>query len=155
MPLAWSTAIIVPRPLNPRFVEWRRIFSAHSGFRTPELSRERRGARSSRLPRIGAAREYVADDRWQDRVKEWIDASALIVLLMGKTENLAWEVKAVREAASLHNLVVVFPPLSVPLAAVRAALFTDNSLAAIITSRRPDMESCRQALRVARTNANP
>jgi len=53
------------------------------------------GNPTERLPVLGAARIYVANDRWQDVVHQLIAAARMIVLRSGQTPGLAWEVARV------------------------------------------------------------
>jgi hypothetical protein len=44
------------------------------------------------LPELGAARLYVADDRWQAEVLSLMDRAALVVLRIGASPGLVWEI---------------------------------------------------------------
>jgi hypothetical protein len=62
------------------------------------------------LAPLGAARDYVGDEVWQQEVEQRMREAALIVLMLGTSEGLAWELLRVRRLQLLHKLVLVFPP---------------------------------------------
>lgn len=64
-----------------------------------------------RLPRLGAAREYLSDEEWQATVGQRIRAAAHVVVVLGRTRGLAWEMGEVRRAAALPKVVLVVPPV--------------------------------------------
>lgn len=45
------------------------------------------------LPELGAARLYVGDDRWQAEVLALLDRAALVVLRIGSSPGLLWEIE--------------------------------------------------------------
>lgn len=59
---------------------------------------------------VGAARDYVSNEEWQERVAGFIESAQLIVLLAGTTEGLQWELGRVTDLKSLHKLIIVLPP---------------------------------------------
>jgi hypothetical protein len=59
----------------------------------------------------GAAREYLRDDEWKERVADLITRARFIVMVAGKTEGVTYEYAAIREFAALDKLMLVFPPL--------------------------------------------
>jgi len=61
------------------------------------------------LPPAGAAREYVSDDRWRDRVQMFIEQAALVVVILGKTEGLKFEYRAIVRLGALGKLIAIFP----------------------------------------------
>ncbi|AHH96327.1 hypothetical protein GCM10010174_76710 [Kutzneria viridogrisea] len=66
----------------------------------------------SRSP-LGAARESLSHEDWQDTVKERIRASALIVVSAAPatiTEGLSWELETIVSCAALDRTVFVLPP---------------------------------------------
>jgi hypothetical protein len=64
------------------------------------------------LPPLGAAREYVSNEAWQERLKELTDAAQLIVLIPGRTEGIRWEIRRILSVGKLSRAVIVVPPLS-------------------------------------------
>lgn len=62
------------------------------------------------LPQLGAARAYLADDRWQETVVNWIRESQLIVMLCGPTHWIHWEMQNIIKNERLHRLLLLLPP---------------------------------------------
>jgi hypothetical protein len=62
------------------------------------------------LSPLGAARDYVPDAFWQDEVKQRIRDAAVVVLVIGTSQGLAWELARLRDLAQLHKLILLFPP---------------------------------------------
>jgi hypothetical protein len=50
------------------------------------------GRPNERLPQAGAARLYIEDDRWQEEVISLLSWAGVVVLQIGKTPGLYWEV---------------------------------------------------------------
>jgi len=63
------------------------------------------------LASLGAASEYLPDDRWRDEVAESMRDSRAIVMTIGATEGLRWEVERVAAAEHIAKTIFVFPPL--------------------------------------------
>jgi hypothetical protein len=61
------------------------------------------------VPDLGAARMYVSDDAWQDRVKELLSQAQLVVLRAGETDNLLWEVQTVAGTVRPERIVFLLP----------------------------------------------
>ena len=55
------------------------------------------------LAPLGAARDYVGDDIWQHEVKRRMRDATLIVLMLGTSEGLAWELLRVHRLQLLNN----------------------------------------------------
>jgi hypothetical protein len=62
------------------------------------------------LSPLGAARDYVPDAVWQDEVQRRIQDAAVVVLIIGTSQGLAWELARLRDLAQLHKLILLFPP---------------------------------------------
>ncbi len=45
------------------------------------------------LPELGAARLYVSDDQWQAKVKELMRLASLVVVRLGSSPGLLWEIE--------------------------------------------------------------
>lgn len=82
------------------------------------------------LPELGAARLYVADDQWQGKVIELMGKAALVVIRLGVSPGLLWEIE--RSLERLPRQRVVFavlggaalaPALATRLAAVLGPTF--------------------------------
>lgn len=62
------------------------------------------------LSPLGAARDYVPDTVWQEEVQQRIRDAAIVVLIIGTSQGLAWELSRLRDLAQLHKLILLFPP---------------------------------------------
>jgi len=65
------------------------------------------GKPGERLPELGAARLYVADDRWRDRITDLMRRSQMIVVRAGSTPNLWWEIDQAMIAAPRPRILIV------------------------------------------------
>ncbi len=61
------------------------------------------------LPDLGAARTYVGDHEWQDKVKDLLSQAQLIVLRAGETDNLLWEVETVARTVKPERIIFLLP----------------------------------------------
>jgi TM2 domain-containing membrane protein YozV len=84
------------------------------------------------LPELGAARLYVSDDQWQAKVQELMRKSRLVVLRLGSSPGLLWEIEQVLAQLPRQRLVlavlghaVVAPALMERLAPVLGQTFAD------------------------------
>lgn len=64
-----------------------------------------------KLAPLGAARQELPDDLWKEHVADWIDRAHLIVLMVGRTGGLLWEVETVFRQRAFSRLLLVFPPV--------------------------------------------
>jgi hypothetical protein len=62
------------------------------------------------LPTLGAAREYVSHAGWQQEVSRLMDMAALVVVHLGRTEGVWWELKTALRALKSRRLIVEMPP---------------------------------------------
>jgi hypothetical protein len=62
------------------------------------------------LAPLGAARDYVPDPIWQDEVQRRMLDAGVVVLIVGTSEGLAWELWRLRDLGHLHKVILVFPP---------------------------------------------
>ena len=70
------------------------------------------GKPGERLPELGAARLYAADDQWREVVNRLMARAALVVIRAGETENLWWEVEqTLARCAPDRVLVVILEPV--------------------------------------------
>ena len=69
------------------------------------------GRPGEELSPLGAAREYVADGAWQDRVLQLFGQAALIVAVMGDSAGLEWEYRAIAGAGLHDRLLLILPPV--------------------------------------------
>jgi hypothetical protein len=69
------------------------------------------GRPGEKIPPAGAAREYVPNEKWQDRVKEFLSEAKLVVVIAGKTAGLDWEYQQLARLNVWSRLVLMFPPV--------------------------------------------
>ena len=62
---------------------------------------------------LGAARDYVDDSSWQQKVTELVQDAAMIVVVAGGTEGLAWEIDTIAKLGLVWKLVLLLPPVRV------------------------------------------
>jgi hypothetical protein len=74
------------------------------------------GKPGERLPELGAARRYVANDQWREVVHRMMRDAALVVIRAGETENLWWEIEQALAVCRPNRviLVVLGQPGSLP-----------------------------------------
>jgi len=63
------------------------------------------------LASLGAAREHLPDDQWRERVAEFMHDSRAVVMTIGATDGLQWEIERVAAARDVAKTIFVFPPL--------------------------------------------
>ena len=63
------------------------------------------GEPGERLPDLGAARAYFSDHEWQAAVLDWIGRARTIVIIVGKTRWVTWELQRVIASGKLDHLV--------------------------------------------------
>jgi uncharacterized RDD family membrane protein YckC len=61
------------------------------------------------VPLLGAARMYVADEQWQDRVLSMMNQAALVLMRAGKTEGFWWEVETAVANVRPERIVWLVP----------------------------------------------
>ncbi|GLZ47183.1 hypothetical protein Acsp06_33680 [Actinomycetospora sp. NBRC 106375] len=64
---------------------------------------------NARTPEVGAARMYLRDDAWQERVGHLIRQSSLIVLHGGSSPGVLWELRSVLAQGRPERLIVCLP----------------------------------------------
>jgi hypothetical protein len=62
------------------------------------------------LTPLGAARENVLTESWQQTVLDFMEQASYIVFIVGKTENLRWEVDTAIGHGYLQKCLFIFPP---------------------------------------------
>ncbi len=70
------------------------------------------GRPGERLPRAGAWRSYFEDDAWQEAVRITMLCCGTILLTVGSTESLSWEIRHIKKWGMLNKCVFLIPPLS-------------------------------------------
>jgi hypothetical protein len=84
------------------------------------------GTPGDRLAPLGAAREYVSDERWRERVREYLESSRVVVIMLGDTDNLAWECERVAAFGLADRVLAVMPPVNDAGIAARWSRFRRN-----------------------------
>jgi len=59
------------------------------------------------LPELGAARLYVGDDQWRDKITDLMKRARLVVIRGGATANLWWEIDQARMLLPPRKLILV------------------------------------------------
>ena len=68
------------------------------------------GSPKEKMPVLGAARVLLDDASWQAAVLKWMDTAKGIVVLVGHTEWLIWELRQIRERDLTRKALLIFPP---------------------------------------------
>jgi hypothetical protein len=68
------------------------------------------GNPSEDLSPLGAAREYVSDDRWRTSITQYLDESVYVVCILGSTPGLRWEYEQIQARGKQDSLLIVIPP---------------------------------------------
>jgi len=61
---------------------------------------------------IGAARQELPVESWTRDIQEWLTAARLIVMTVGRTAGVQWEVEQIRRLGLWPKVILLFPPLS-------------------------------------------
>lgn len=67
------------------------------------------GKPKERVPELGAAKMYFDDDVWKDKVREFAKNASLIVLFLGVSEGILWEIKAIKNLVSPQQVIIGLP----------------------------------------------
>jgi hypothetical protein len=102
---------------SARAQAWRRILQLGWGRLEESLAWEVRGigpfvaigTPTEPLPELGAARAYFSDDTWQSAIIRWVDLAGLIILVLGPTEWISWELDTIVERDALSKLIILMP----------------------------------------------
>ncbi len=73
------------------------------------------GEPNEKMPDIGAARAYLGDDQWQEKVAQWMEKSLLITMIGGITPGLLWELDHLLKTGQPGKLIIFFPPSKIKL----------------------------------------
>lgn len=69
------------------------------------------GKPGERFATPGASRTYVRQDAWMELVNSWIEKAGLVVIKIGTSESLDWEVSRVVTLKKSTSILLYFPPL--------------------------------------------
>jgi hypothetical protein len=67
------------------------------------------GHPGERLPQVGAARLYLKDAEWRNRVSQLISAAKLVAIRAGPTDGLWWEVETAAKTVRPERLIFLIP----------------------------------------------
>jgi hypothetical protein len=81
------------------------------------------GKPSDGLPPLGVARKYCRGETWREVVGSLMDEASLIVVGVGRSEGLAWEIGSLRDKGLLSKTVFILPPARVSDHAALGRLF--------------------------------
>jgi hypothetical protein len=73
------------------------------------------GQPNEAIPLSGAAREYVSHEDWQSRVEKLAADASCIVVILGASAGLSWEIDRLDALNLLSKTVIIFPPIGVDL----------------------------------------
>lgn len=59
------------------------------------------------LPELGAARLYVGDDQWQAKITAMMQQSRLVVVRLGSTANLWWEIDQAMKLVPRRDIILI------------------------------------------------
>jgi hypothetical protein len=66
------------------------------------------------LPELGAHRLYVDDDHWQEEISRHMRAARLIILRIGDSEGLLWELQQLLDTVPPERIVLFSPSRTFP-----------------------------------------
>jgi hypothetical protein len=67
------------------------------------------GKPGEKHPELGATRFYLGNDEWKQAVSEWIPRARLVVLRIGRTGGIWWEVQTALQQARPERLLFTIP----------------------------------------------
>jgi hypothetical protein len=67
------------------------------------------GHPGERLPQVGAARMYLRDAEWRDRVSQLMSSARLVAIRAGHTDGLWWEVATAARMVRPERLIFLIP----------------------------------------------
>ncbi len=100
----WHEALNPLETLAGRTVEQR--LTRHARKVGPLVAIGRPG---EELPELGAARMYVDDAHWRDLIRDFMDKVALVILQVGETPGLRWEVELACSRLKPEQVVLFLP----------------------------------------------
>jgi hypothetical protein len=72
------------------------------------------GRPGNKLSMLGGARMFVSDQNWKEAVEHLRKHSAAVVIMIGRTEGLWWEVESSLKSIPLERLLFFFPFVEQP-----------------------------------------
>ena len=69
------------------------------------------GRPAEKVPPLGAAREYLDDATWRDEIEDRVKDAGAIVVVLGRSSGLLWELEALVRLGATNRTMVVIPPV--------------------------------------------
>ena len=69
------------------------------------------GRPGERLPEIGSNRFYVSDGEWQQAVRHFLETAAAVVIVVGRSTGVTWEIRTALDKVPRERLLLAFPHL--------------------------------------------
>jgi hypothetical protein len=63
-----------------------------------------------KLPPLGAARAQLSEQGWRHEIEQWMRQAQVIVVVLGRTEGLAWEISRLLALDLWYKAILVVPP---------------------------------------------
>ncbi len=99
--------------LSPRrFARFEQVIARHLAIAGPVVAVNRPG---TRLAPLGAARESLPDDRWQEEVDDWMRRASWIVVSAAPEQvppGLEWELDQITKRTLWERTLLVLPPIT-------------------------------------------
>lgn len=70
------------------------------------------GQPGERVPPIGAFRRYYEEAKWRDAVQQMLRGAKLVLVSVGDTASVGWEISKVRDLGLLERTLFVVPPVA-------------------------------------------
>jgi hypothetical protein len=88
--------------------------------------------------RLGSPRLYLPDERWRLEVQRMIQSARFVVVVLGRTEGLAWELQCLARLNATGKLLLVLPPAAEPERRMRGHAFGEIATRAGLPQLPPD-----------------
>jgi hypothetical protein len=62
------------------------------------------------IPSFGAARDQAESTEWQRSVFRWMQPAQLVMIVLGRTEGLQWEITTLADLGLLDRTILIVPP---------------------------------------------
>lgn len=102
----------------------------------------------AQLRPLGAARDLSQKNDWQNYIEDAISRAAVIMLIVGDTASLEWEIEKVKNLGRLDDTILIFPPKGAEVADRNmeiACQILGDKLPAIPNGRVPIIAFCDSA----------
>lgn len=84
------------------------------------------GQPGERVPPVGAFRRYYENDEWQGAIQQMLRGAKLVVLSVGDTPSVGWEISRIRDLGLLDRTIFVVPPIGREARQKRLALLASQ-----------------------------